>query len=110
MIVVAQQRDGDDIRVIVAPITHTAPDDPDSAIEVPPATRRRVGLDDARQWIVIGELNAFLWPGPDLRPLPGAGQESVVMGVLPAALSILINTRLQARIAARQVRITARTE
>jgi hypothetical protein len=109
VIVIAQRREGDEVRVVVAPITHTAPREPDSAIEVPTATCRRVGLDDERQWIVLGELNSFLWPGPDLRPVQGEGPESVIIGVLPAALSTLINERLQARITARRVAITTRT-
>jgi len=109
VIVIAQQREGDEVRVVVAPITHTAPDDAGAAIELPPATRRRVGLDGDRQWIVLGELNSFLWPGPDLRPVQGQGTESVIIGELPAKLSTIINERLQERIKARQVAITTRT-
>jgi mRNA-degrading endonuclease toxin of MazEF toxin-antitoxin module len=48
VIVIAQRREGDEVRVVVAPITHTAPREADSAIEVPTATCRRVGLDDER--------------------------------------------------------------
>jgi hypothetical protein len=32
------------------------------------------------------EANEFIWPGPDLRPKPGAGAESVAFGFLPPAL------------------------
>ncbi len=110
VIVVAQRRDGDDIRVVVAPITHAAPVDPNNALEIPRATCRRVGLDGERQWIVASELNSFLWPGPDLRPLPGQGAASVVMGLLPAKLSAMLNERLQARIVQRRIAITARGE
>jgi hypothetical protein len=91
VIVVAQQRVDGEIRVIVAPITHSEPADAEAGIEIPPATCRRVGLDSERQWIVISELNAFVWPGPDLRPIPGRGVDSVVLGLLPAALSTLVN-------------------
>jgi hypothetical protein len=108
-IVIAQTREGDEIRVVVAPITHTPPIQDDDGVEVPPATRRRVGLDDERQWIILGELNSFLWPGPDLRPTPGEGPDSVIVGELPAALSTLLNARLRARIIARRVAITTRT-
>lgn len=110
VIVIAQSREGDEIRVVVAPITHTAPGDPGAAIEVPPKTRNRLGLDGDRQWVVLSELNSFLWPGPDLRPAQGQAPESVIIGELPAALSTLINTRLQERIRARVVSITTRTE
>ncbi len=110
VIVVAQRREGDDIRVVVAPITHTPPTDPGDALEVPHATCRRVGLDGERQWIVVSELNSFLWPGPDLRPLAGQGTASVIMGLLPAKLSAMLNERLQARIVQRRIAITARGE
>ena len=33
--------------------------------------KRRLGLDEQRSWIVATELNRFLWPGPDLRPILG---------------------------------------
>lgn len=110
VIVVAQRREGNDIRVVVAPITHAPPIDPSEALEIPRATCKRVGLDGERQWIVVSELNSFLWPGPDLRPLPGHGAASVIMGLLPAKLSAMVNERLQARIVARRVAITARGE
>lgn len=110
VIVVAQHREGSRTRVVVAPITHTPPVDPSGGVELPPATRRRIGLDDVRQWIVLNELNAFLWPGPDLRPLPGQGLLSVIIGVLPAGLSRLVNERLQAGIRSRLVAITVRSE
>ncbi len=54
--------------VTVAPITHTEPADPVAAVEIPLATKRRLGLDDARSWIMVSEGNRFAWPGPDLRP------------------------------------------
>lgn len=110
VIVVAHAREGDDVRVVVAPITHTPPDDPGAGLEVPPKTRKRLGLDGDRQWVILDDLNAFVWPGPDLRPLPGQGLQSVIIGDLPAALATLINTRLQQRIKARRAAITARTE
>jgi hypothetical protein len=35
---IAQQREGDKTRIVVAPITHTRPADPESAIEIPAVT------------------------------------------------------------------------
>lgn len=110
VIVVAQRREGSDIRVVVAPITRAPPTDPHDAFEVPRATCKRVGLDGERQWIVVSELNSFLWPGPDLRPLPGQGPASVIMGLLPAKLSAMLNERLQTRIVQRRIAITPRGE
>jgi len=38
------------------------------AVEISHETKRRLGLDDDRSWIVLTEANRFAWPGPDLRP------------------------------------------
>ena len=62
---------GDQIGTVL-PITHLPPADPSLAVEIPIATKRRLGLDDHRSWVVLGEANRFLWPGPDLRPSRGA--------------------------------------
>lgn len=85
-VLLATRTDADDLRVIVLPITHARPADPEHAIEIPPATKRRLGLDDDQSWIVLTEGNAFAWPGPDLRFTPGGGPESVALGLLPARL------------------------
>lgn len=55
--------------VRVLPISHSPPVRADEAIEIPPATKRRLGLDDERSWIVLSESNRFAWPGPDIRPI-----------------------------------------
>jgi hypothetical protein len=72
-IVLALTDDDGGTRVTVLPITHTSPSDPAKAIELPLATKERLGLDAERAWIVVGEGNEFLWPGPDLRPDSGPG-------------------------------------
>jgi hypothetical protein len=54
--------------VTVAPITHSPPERLDLAVEIPPETKRRLGLDGERSWIVAADLNRFIWPGVDLRP------------------------------------------
>ena len=72
--------------VLVLPVTHVPPEAPAEAVEMPAATKRRLGLDDERSWIILAEANEFVWPGPDLRPQPGRGTESVALGFLPPAL------------------------
>lgn len=85
-IVVATRRDKhDDIRVIVAPITHEPPTDPTASIEIPPAICRRLGLDGDRHWLRLDELNRFSWPGFDLRPVPGR-HARYDYGILPRDL------------------------
>jgi len=73
-------------RVLVLPLTHTAPGAETIAIEVPPFVKQHLGLDEARSWIVISEYNEFIWPGPDLRPAPGHPDGSIAYGPLPQSL------------------------
>jgi hypothetical protein len=44
-------------------ITHSAPGNPASAVEIPLPVKRHLGLDDNPSWIVVAEGNEFLWPG-----------------------------------------------
>ena len=85
VVVLAVLARGDDLIVTVAPITHRPPRAASRAVELPVATRRRLGLDAARPWIVTDDLNRFVWPGPDLRPIPGR-PASFAYGLIPAAL------------------------
>ena len=71
VVVAARQQGGEEVRVIVAPVTHEPPSDPASAIELPSEVKRLPGLDAARQWLRYEELNRFTWPGFDMRPVPG---------------------------------------
>jgi hypothetical protein len=75
-----------DIRVLTLPITHTPPDKTSLAIEIPEKVKQRLGLDDARSWVVLSEWNDFIWPGPDLRRLPNSDDASVAYGMLPPRL------------------------
>lgn len=79
---VVTQEDGTPI-VRVLPITHTPPEQAGDAVEIPPAVKRRLQLDDERSWIVLTESNRFAWPGPDLRPLD---TDNGYYGPLPPAL------------------------
>ena len=44
---------------------------PEDAVEIPAATKARLGLDSERSWVVVSEVNRFVWPGPDLASVPG---------------------------------------
>jgi hypothetical protein len=59
------------VRTIVAPITHRAPVDSSTSLEIPANVCRSLGLDGARHWIRFDELNRFTWPG--LRSPAAAG-------------------------------------
>lgn len=82
-IVMAVVDEDGDKDVLVLPITHSPPDDPVDAIEIPTATKSRLGLDGERSWIVITEANEFAWPGPDLRMVPGRDESTIAYGPLP---------------------------
>jgi hypothetical protein len=71
-----------DKEVLVLPVTHSPPADPADAIEIPAATKTRLGLDGERSWIVITEANEFVWPGPDLRTVPGRDESTIAYGPL----------------------------
>ena len=97
-------------RVLVLPITHTPPHDPALAIEIPPVVKRRLGLDDARSWIVVAEANEFVWPGPDLRRVPNDTDASVVYGFLPPGLFAQVRTAFIAAVETKRVQRVPRTE
>jgi hypothetical protein len=77
---------GDRRAVVVAPITHTQPRDANDGVELPLTTKRRLGLDQRRSWILSTELNHFLWPGPDLRPISRDQPETFAFGSIPGGL------------------------
>ena len=89
---------------------HAPPANPEFAVEIPHETKRRLGLDDERSWIVLTEANRFAWPGPDLRLTQHGDLASVAYGLLPRSLFKTVTTKLADAIAARLVRVVPRTE
>jgi hypothetical protein len=96
--------------VTVLPITHAPPSNSSLAVEIPAATKRRLGLDDERSWVLLTEANRFIWPGPDLRPISPGDMASIAYGPLPFALFEQIRQRFIAVIRARRARLVPRTE
>ena len=88
--------DGDK-EVLVLPITHSPPANAADAIEIPTLTKNRLSLDSERSWIVITEANEFVWPGPDLRPVPGQDASTIVYGVLPPRFFAHVRDRFAER-------------
>jgi hypothetical protein len=109
-IVLAVKVENGETVVYVLPITHSAPLEPDDAVELPQATKVRLGLDSDRSWIVVSEGNSFVWPGPDLRALAGKDQESAAYGVLPGPVFNVVRTRFLTRIRDRRAGVVKRTE
>lgn len=90
VIVLARKSIGTTELVYVAPITHSPPTRPGEKVTMPPSARKRLGLDDEDAWISAMELNVFVWPGPDLRPIRRssgtADEELCTFGFLPRAV------------------------
>jgi hypothetical protein len=109
IILVTAEAEGKTV-VTVVPITHTPPQPEDEAIEIPPVVKRRLGLDVDRCWAVASEVNRFVWPGPDLRPVSRGEPDRFDYGLLPPALFRRVRDRLLACAAAQRISIVPRTE
>ena len=109
-LVLSSQNEGGNTVVAVVPVTHTPPERPEEAVEIPAVVKRHLGLDEARSWIVVSEINRFIWPGPDLRPVSRAEPERFEYGFLPPALFRQVLEKFEATVAARRLRTVPRTE
>lgn len=99
--------DEDGTRVVrVLPVTHSPPHHPADAVEIPRATKARLGLDSDRSWVVLTESNRFTWPGPDIRSIDS---ESGYYGPIPPALFTEIKRRFVLMARAGSHRSTPRT-
>jgi hypothetical protein len=96
VVLVVTDEDGEQ-EVLVLPITHAPPADANDAVEIPRATKQRLGLDADRSWIVITEANEFVWPGPDLRPISGRDASTIAYGPLPPRLFAQVRDRFLER-------------
>lgn len=87
VIILAMRSEADGTTLVrVVPVTHSLPDDPARASELPRAVKRHLGLDSERSWIVIDEVNEFTWPGYDLRPI-GRSHDQFAYG-FPSASAV----------------------
>jgi hypothetical protein len=93
--------------VYVLPITHTPPRKDEDGIEIPQATKRRLGLDGERSWIITTELNQFAWPGPDIRPSPSG---EYLYGYLPERLMRLVLDQVKKHASNKRLQNVPRTE
>jgi hypothetical protein len=110
-VVVARRVDSSGmIGVMVAPITHSEPFENSTALEIPADVKRRLGLDDARSWIITHETNTFTWPGPDLRTVPGANERHFAYGHLPKKLAKEMLRRVMMNVQVGRRRSVRRTE
>jgi hypothetical protein len=63
VILISEDAAGEAVVTVVS-ITHNPPDHPGDGLEIPLAVKRRLGLDEARSWAIVSEVNRFVWPGP----------------------------------------------
>ena len=94
MILVVEKSDGKTV-VTVAPITHSPSKYLATAIEIPVKVKENLKLDSMSSWLILSEANTFIWPGYDLRLIPGSKQ-NYTYGYLPPKLFELIKTKLLA--------------
>jgi hypothetical protein len=92
--------------VVVLPITHAPPADLASAVEIPAAVKRHLGLDDGRSWIVVAEGNEFDWPGYDLRKIGRSDRYDY--GFLPPRFFNQVINAFAAWHRARKAKLTSR--
>lgn len=108
VVVVALRTTNERTELLVAPITHSHPEQDDDAVEVPQRVKRHLGLDQQRSWIMTTELNRFIWPGPDIRPVQADG--SPLYGAIPAQLYEMLKTRILAKSRSSHFGMTKRSE
>ncbi len=104
VIVLTILRDGERVIARVAPVTHRPPQDTDRALEIPPATKHRLGLDGERSWIMLDHFNEFVWPGPEIRPVPGRSPATIYYGPLPPAFFAQLRAKLLKLLKDRRIR------
>jgi len=107
VVVLATQQASGGTRLIVAPVTHSPPEAPTDAVELPANVKRDLGLDRERSWIVITETNRFLWPGPDVRPIEGG---SPLYGAIPDWLFARVRRGIGSLAERGEIEIIRRTE
>ncbi len=96
MIVSATKTDDGKLRVIIAPITHSVPQGTGISVELPTKVKSHLGLDSERSWVILNELNEFIWPGFDLHPVPNTPPGTYGYGFVPPVLHTRIKTGILA--------------
>ena len=93
--------------VLILPITHSQPRGGAVGVEIPHLVGQKLGLDDARCWVVISEANVDFWPNAGLAPLPGR-RGVFAYGFLPPTLFENVRSRFLKLIEERRVKLVRR--
>jgi hypothetical protein len=78
--------------VVILPITHSAPTGDTVGMEIPPKVAQALGLDEARNWVVVSDHNVDEWPNAGIAPLPGR-PDIFSYGFIPPRLFAQIKER-----------------
>jgi PemK-like, MazF-like toxin of type II toxin-antitoxin system len=106
VVVVARIESKGRTEVIVAPVTHSAPDHEPNALEMPANVKHDLRLDRDRSWIVLTEMNRFNWPGPDIRPVYNGGNP--YYGAIPDWLLLSVRNTIGERARIGRMKVTKR--
>lgn len=109
-VVLTTEMDNGEEMVTVLPVTHSIPREGVPALEIPPTTKRRLGLDEERSWIILNEANRFIWPGPDIRPVRRNDPASVAYGILPYTLALEMISRFAENVGRQRGKVVRRSE
>jgi mRNA-degrading endonuclease toxin of MazEF toxin-antitoxin module len=110
VVVLAARKQPHGTELVVVPVTTKPPRQDTLAVEIPQRVRVHLGLDDRRCWIIADEVNRFTWPGPDIRPVPGARAAGPFYGKIPARLFEQVRQALGEAVKRGGPRVTKRTE
>jgi len=110
VVVISRKVVGDLTELLVVPVTTQPPRRTEDGFEVPARIKAHLGLDAERCWIMVTELNRFVWPGPDLRPIRRGGDETPCYGFLPERLFRPVLDAVIARAEAEALKATKRSE
>jgi len=108
-IVVTIETGAGEVVVTVAPITHGPPADPERAVALSPKVKRHLGLDDDASWIIADEVNRFVWPGPDLRPVSAHEPDRFDYGFLPEDTFDELRNKIVAIFRTRRLKVVPRS-
>lgn len=61
IVVATKAREDGSVRVMVCPVTHSPPNDNQTAVEITLKLARALNLDADQMWIKTHELNSFTW-------------------------------------------------
>lgn len=107
VVVVASEVKGDQLELLVAPVTHSEPSIGEG-VELPTPVKRYLGLDRERSWIIATELNRFIWPGPDIRAV--REQDNPYYGEIPEVTFEALRSAILDHNKASRLRVSKRTE